>query len=48
MVHLIVVYGCQGAEEDADQLSLLISFFKLSLLRLRWFVLVNPCSFLVT
>ena len=31
VVHLFVVYGYQGAEEDAEKL------------RLRWFVLVNPC-----
>ena len=40
VVHLFVVYGCQGTEEDADQL---LSFFKRLLLRLKWFVLVNPC-----
>ena len=34
VVHLFVIYGYQGAEEDADQL-------QLSLLKLRWFVLVS-------
>ena len=48
MVHLFVVYGYQGAEEDAlRNCSLLISFFRLSLLKLRWFVLVSPCLLMV-
>ena len=38
VVHLFVVYGYQGAEEDADQL-----LFRRFLLRLRWFVLVSLC-----
>ena len=40
VVHLFVVFGFQGAEEDADQLQLTD---KLLQARLRWFVLVNPC-----
>ena len=49
VVHLFVVYGYQGAEEDADQLKLtLISFFRRFLLKLRWFVLGSLCFLLVT
>ena len=50
MVHLFVVYGYQGAEEDAEKVDgLLIGFFRLFLLRLRWLsVLVNLCLLLGT
>ena len=47
VVHLFVVYGYQGAEEDADKLQLTDRLLQAVLLRLRWFVLVCPCLLLV-
>ena len=42
VVHLVVVYGFHGAEEDS------IRCLGLFWLRLRLFVLVGPCLLLVT
>ena len=47
VVHLFEVYGCQGQRRILISCSLLMSFCTLSLLRLRWYALVNLYSLLV-
>ena len=47
VVHLLVVYGYQELRRMLINFFLLISFFKLFLLRLKWFVLVSLCLLLV-
>ena len=48
VVHLFVVFGYQGAEEDPDNLKLTDKLYHtLSLLRYRCFASVNLCSMLV-
>ena len=46
VVHLFVVYGFEGAEEDADQLLLTVKLLQAVLAEAQVFVLVSLCLLL--